>query len=414
MRMNPVFRRGLPESMRGVSLVEVMIGLVVGLIASLVVIRSFTASDMFRRNIGNTADAAQTVAISAARLNALFEQAGGSFVQGRNIWGCSLKAKRNGATLLPASTAYPAPFTSFPTAVRVLPVGILDGGTGSDILMVMAGSSPSANRGIAFSTSDGSTLLVSNPNGVAIGASAGSSNDLLLSVPQDLSVAPGDCQVVQVASNYSSGLPVTDASFGYKVMPASAAVVAPASYSSIRLNSASTSYGLLPTSISASSPSIFPLGAETASTFSLLSVNTNGELVEYDLLQRRGAEPFGENVILIKARYGVDDGVGGTPNDNVVDEWVSPADSEWTLAKLTDGKTATEQKIDQIKAIRIGVIVRTPQVVVSNTKPTTLVLFADLPAARQVSRTLSTDEQKYGYQVFDWVIPLRNMKATPK
>lgn len=413
MRMNPVFRQRMPESMRGVSLVEVMIGLVVGLVASLVVMRSFTASDMFRRNIGNTADAAQTVAISAARLNALFEQAGGSFAQGRNIWGCSLKAKRNGVTLLPAST-YPAPFTLFPTAVRVLPVGILDGGADSDVLMVMAGSSPSANRGIAFSTSDGSTLLVSNPNGVAIAASAGSSNDLLLSVPQDLPAGPGDCQVVQVASDYSSGQPVTDASFGYKVMPASASVVAPASYSSIRLNSASASYGLLSASVSATSPSIFPLGAEAASTFSLLSVNTNGELVEYDLLQRRGAEPFGENVILIKARYGVDNGVSGTPNDNVVDEWVSPTDSEWTLAKLMDGKAATEQKIDQIKAIRIGVIVRTSQAVLSDTKPTTLVLFADLPAARQVSRTLSTDEQKYGYQVFDWVIPLRNMKATPK
>lgn len=413
MRMNPVFGRRLPATVRGVSLVEVMIGLAVGLIASLVVMRSFTASDMFRRNIGGATDSVQTLAISAARLNALFEQAGGSFAQGRNIWGCSLKARRNGVTLLPAS-AYPAPFSAFPTAVRVLPVGILDGGSGSDILMVMAGSSPSANRGIPFTTSDGSTLLVSNPNGVAIAASAGSSNDLLLSVPQDLAVAPGECQVVQVASNYSSGQAVTDASFGYKVMPASAAVVAPASYSSIRLSSASSSYGVLPTTISSLSPSLFHLGAEAAPTFSLVSVNANAELVEYDLLQRRGAEPFGENVILIKARYGVDDGVGGTPNDNVVDEWVSPTDSEWTLAKLTDGNTATEQKIDQIKAIRIGVIVRTPQVVVSNTRPTTLVLFADLPSARQVSRTLSTEEQSYGYQVFDWVIPLRNMKATPK
>jgi hypothetical protein len=42
------------------------------------------------------------------------------------------------------------------------------------------------------------------------------------------------------------------------------------------------------------------------------------------------------------------------------------------------------------------------------------VLFQDLQTSRQVTVKLSSSEQRYGYQVFDWVIPLRNMKSTPK
>ena len=45
---------------------------------------------------------------------------------------------------------------------------------------------------------------------------------------------------------------------------------------------------------------------------------------------------------------------------------------------------------------------------------TRITLFDDLSGTRRVVRDLSADEQRYAYQVFDWVIPLRNMKSTPK
>jgi hypothetical protein len=47
------------------------------------------------------------------------------------------------------------------------------------------------------------------------------------------------------------------------------------------------------------------------------------ELLEYDMLKRRGMQPFAETSFL-SGRYGVDSGVGGKANDNVIDEWVSP------------------------------------------------------------------------------------------
>jgi hypothetical protein len=58
----------------------------------------------------------------------LFEEAGASLVQGRNIWGCKLLATRGKTALLPAAS-YPDPSSGFAKNVRVLPVGVLDGVT---------------------------------------------------------------------------------------------------------------------------------------------------------------------------------------------------------------------------------------------------------------------------------------------
>jgi|GEM_PF-951491 len=402
-------------SQRGVSLVEVMVGLVIGLVASLVIVRSFSASETFRRNIGGVADTVQTAAISGARLGMLFEEGGASFVRGRNVWGCKLVAKRNKATLLPAGSAFAAPFAAFPTTVRVLPVGILDGGdAASDIVMVMSGSSAAGNRDMPLNGTPPPTdkLTFLNPNGIAIANAGTAVDDLFLIVPQEVAAGPGDCQIVQAASDYSGGAPKTDASLGLSVMPAMAEVVGPASYTDVRLNVDSASFG--PIESTAGSPSAFHLGREAASTFSLVSVNANGELVELDLLQRRGAQSFGENVVLFKARYGVDNGVGGTANDNAIDEWIAPSEAGWTLASLMDGTSARAQRIDQIKAIRIGLVVRSPQVVATGARLTQIELFGDLSGSRKITRDLTKDEQRYAYQVFDWVIPLRNMKSVPK
>ena len=117
----------------GVSLVEVMVGLVIGLVALLVVMRSFSASEAFRRNVSGSADATQMTALVGVRLNMLIEDAGAGLVQGRHVWGCKLLATRNGGGLLPAAQL-PEPFVRFPGTVRVLPVGILDGGDAADIL----------------------------------------------------------------------------------------------------------------------------------------------------------------------------------------------------------------------------------------------------------------------------------------
>lgn len=397
---------------RGISMVEALIGVAVGIVASIVILKSYSASEAFRRSLSGSADASQTASIVGASLDMLIQQAGASLVQGRNVWGCRISATKSGTALLPREAAFDAPFASVPQNIRVLPVGILSGGSsGSDVIVLMAGASASGNRGVPFD-STGTTLVMKNAIGVGLRNATESATDLFLAVPQDVSGDLGGCQIVQAATSTSTGTLINDPNYGLNVVPAEGAVTgASASYTTVTINS--TTYGALAST--SNSPSAFHLGREDQPILSLLGVNSNNELVDLDLLNRRATLSIGENVFMIKALYGVDDGGGGgTANDNVIDSWISPATTGWTLSTLMGGAAATAQKIDQIKAIRLGLVLRSSQYVNSDAAQSSITLFSDLGDTLKYTRTLSSSEKGYQYQVFDWVIPLRNMKLIPK
>ena len=71
-----MFKRPMPKpkAQRGISLVEVMVGMTIGLLASLVIFKAFTSSETFRRNVGGAADTVQTAAVVGARLNLMLEE----------------------------------------------------------------------------------------------------------------------------------------------------------------------------------------------------------------------------------------------------------------------------------------------------------------------------------------------------
>jgi len=57
-----MFKRPMPKpkAQRGISLVEVMVGMAIGLLASLVIFKAFTSSETFRRNVGGAGAVAAT------------------------------------------------------------------------------------------------------------------------------------------------------------------------------------------------------------------------------------------------------------------------------------------------------------------------------------------------------------------
>lgn len=405
--------RAVPRcAQRGISLIETMVGMTVGLIASFVVLQSFSSSEGFRRAVEGSSDATQTAAIIGSHVDMLIQEAGAALTQGQHVWGCLLKMSRAGTQYLPRSSAYPAPFSGVPQQLRVVPIAIADGGSGSDALVIMAGNSAASNRDILLDIAgvSVSSLTVSNTNGIGLKTGSLVPSDLLLVAQRDVA-SPQDCQIVQVASTFTSGTPVLDPNLGTKVMPTEAASSG-ANYNSIPLNVSASSYG--PLTVTNKSPAAFHLGRESSALFSILSINSNRELVEFDILERVGVQSIGDNVFLLKARYGLDNGAnGGTPNDNVIDAWVSPSETGWTIASLMNGQYSTEQKINQIKAIRVALVLRSTQTVRAEAQFSSLTLFADLGSTRQYVRDLSSAEKAYQYQIFDWVIPLRNMKAIP-
>ncbi|TXG98309.1 MAG: hypothetical protein E6R15_02050, partial [Zoogloea sp.] len=313
-------------------------------------------------------------------------------------------ANFSGNVVLPSASAYPSPFASVPQTLRAVPAAIIDGGSKSDVIITMAGDSASGNKGLAFSSATGDSMVVQTPTiGMILKTSAAAAAyDLLLAVPRKIADDPGDCRVVQAAKTMTAPVVTADASLGLSVATFSKLVP---------LNTAT--YGTIESSIYEKSPAAFHLGLRDNPSFTMLGVNSDSELLQYDLLKRFDTQVVGENIFLIKARYGLDNGVGGDINDNAVDEWVSPSESGWTLADLMDGKLATQQRIGYVKAIRIAMVVRSSQPIASDAPMTSIKLFQDLASARQFSRTLTSDEQRYQYQAYEWVIPLRNMRTPP-
>jgi len=384
-----------------------MVGMVIGLIASLVIMQSFSSSEAYRRNISGAGDALQSAAIAAQRLDLIIQEAGAGLARGGQwVWGCRLRVDYKSNTILPSGSAYPAPFSSIPQTLRAVPAAIVSGGTlDSDVIIVMAGDSASGNQGKYFSSPAGSSLVTVSPTiGVGLKSAAAAADfDLILTLQRKVATDPGDCRVVQAASTMVAPAVVSDASLGLNVVTFNKL---------IPLNT--TTYGTMESSIyEGKSGAAFHLGLRDTPNFVMLGVNSDSELLQYDLLQRAATQVVGENIFLIKARYGLDNGVGGEINDNAVDEWVSPSESGWTLADLMDGKLATQQRIGYIKAIRIAMVVRSSQPVASQSPMTSIKLFQDLGSSRQYSRSLTSDEQRYQYQVYEWVIPLRNMRTPP-
>jgi type IV pilus assembly protein PilW len=110
------------------------------------------------------------------------------------------------------------------------------------------------------------------------------------------------------------------------------------------------------------------------------------------------------------ALYGVDNNGDGT-----IEEWVSPADGgDYAADKLMAGTKAAKTLLLRIKAIRVGLILRTtlPEKTAGETStPSTLTLFADLDESLQYPRELDENARKYRYRVMEATLVLRNNLA---
>ena len=399
--------RGTPRRararQRGLSIVEMMVGVAVGLIATTVIMHTYASSEMYRRNLTGTGDAVQSAAIAAQRIDLTLQGAGAGLVRAKVNWGCKLLVTYSGNVILPRGGAFPAPFDGVPTALRLVPLAVSSGtGSASDVIVTMASASASGNQAFSFSSPAGGASIVSSvtpPLGIGLKSGAAASDyDLFLAAPQEADMDIGDCRIIQAATTFATTV-ASDATLGLKVADTPL---------TIPLNT--TTYGAVDASILANKSSALHLGLRADPRFAMLGVNDNKELVLYDLLNRSDPQVLAENVFLVKVRYGLDNGVGGTINDNAVDEWVSPGETGWTMSALMDGKRDTAQKIAFIKAIRVAVVMRSSQPVSSDAPTSSIELFQDLATARRFSYTLSADEKAYQYQVYEWVIPLRNLR----
>ena len=388
-------------ALRGVTLIELLVAMTIGLIVTLAVTSIVTVGEAHKRTTTSTNDMSQSGAFAAYALDRVLRSAGSGLVQsnGLGVFGCRLSvswrarddAGGTPASILPRTTAFPAPFANFLGGagaaaagnLRVAPLLIAQGqsSSSSDVLVVMGGTGAAGDvpRLIRSGVAGTNNLRLNNTIGLTHG-------DLGL-VTQD---GTNDCLIEQVN--------VTDAtSFAL-----AANEVLPLGGRYFASTGPTTS---LATFAGSGTAFYTPLGNTLSSNvqFQLIGVGANQTLMAYDLLRSAGtiADPdpvqaIADGAVALRALYGVD-----TNGDGIVDSWQSPSGTYAIATVMT-----TPATMRQIVAVRVALVMRSSELNKDNVSPASLTLFGDLATALQYSLTL---DQHYRYRVIDTTIPLRNM-----
>jgi type IV pilus assembly protein PilW len=389
---------------KGMTLVELMVAMVIGLGITLAISSVLIASEKHKRITTSTSDTQQTGMYGYYALDKVLRGAGSAIAESAfptdvGVLGCHLNVNTTTGSIFPRTSAFPVPFAGFlggaANTLNVAPVliGQNQSQGGSDILMVMGGSGSAG--GVSRQITGGGdavTARLDNTVGFAV-------NDLVL-VSQ--SGVP-ECLLQQVFSIATPAL-----TFGGTYYTATATATSMAT-----LAGSTSTY-------------VTPLGNAGANNiqFTLFGVDNNRTLYSYDLLQNLNlvglaggdsAQAIADGVIQMTALYGLD-----TTGAGVQNAWAGPADLGWDINTVMNSPA----KMKQIVSVRVALVVRgeyydtgrTPLgVPVAVTAPT-LTLFAGLkngPGGTGASLTQTVNialaDRQFRYRVFEFTVPLRNM-----
>ena len=372
----------------GFTLVELLVAVAISLVLTLAITLMLVRYEGSRRTLTSTNDSSIGGAYVAYLLDRSVRSAGSGFTQSwKDSFGCQLLVARSGTTKLPRSTAFPAPFASIPQTVRLAPVVVHAGaGTnGSDVLAVQTGASGLGESALRVLTASATASQLRVPT--TIGMRDG---DLALVFQNNT-----ECLMEQVSSGFV-GSASDLLTFG--------GTYATAQQNTTRLQDMGAT----------ALAYVAPIGNVTGNLpqFQLLGVGPNATLVAHDMLQLDGTDTvtaLADGVDDLRVLYGVD-----TNDDGRIDSWQSPASSPWDAASLLSGSAAARTNLSRIIALRIGFMVRTSSPERTAVSPSSLTLFADLGNTLQVSRTLTSAEQRMRWRTVELTVPLRNVLLMPR
>ena len=368
---------------RGVTLIELMVALTIGLFLTMAVTSIIVITLRQQRMSGSVNVRDQAAAQAMAQLDKVTRSAGSSL---SNAWdlglfGCQLRASKDGTKLLPAASL-PAPFdNTTDLASPVVAPLLIDKGVGandSDVLYVLGGKAtggdvPRYLRGISTQT-----LALDN----VIGFKA---NDLVIVAAQGFN----DCYVsqVQTVGSAAGGAVADTMDLGGKYYAES---VAGAVHTLTEVVSSKAAYAA-------------PIGNTAAAqpTLQLIGVGAGDALQQLDLLQTRssGAQTMADGVSHLFAAYGIDTDLNGK-----IDAWVDPGSTEWSVTAVK----ASSKKIRQIVAVRIALVTHSREGNQANVSPSEITVFEDWDSSLQRKITLTNAQRAQRYKVTDTIIPLRN------
>lgn len=357
MSTSPLTRRS-PQTQLGASIVEIMVGLLIGMIAMLVIFQVYEVTERYKRNTMTTGDAQTTGVFVTFYLAREIGNAGSVM---------SLNAKDLGE----------CPNATIESTLRPLPIVIVPGATEAtpDQILVFYGASPTIATSVPWSNTTaapGEKYEVQSPNGFAV-------DDLIVAV----NTSTRRCAMSRVTAA------PTDLAGGFVTITHTGAAET-FNNSSILIN----------------------FGHRDRATRVLFDVDAvGGALRSTNLIPPMLGEPrptpvpLAANIMNLKAQYGLD-----TDGNGLVDTWMTATDGNWTPAQVL---VASATKLNQIKAIRIGVVVRgdEPDREITAAFDYTLFDCGAACAATKISGAIPAPvppELGYRYRVFETVVPLRN------
>lgn len=376
----------------GMSLIELLVALVVGLVVSLAVFSVLTVSEGRKRTTTSINDISKAGAYAAYQLDKAMRNAGSGFSGGLNpnvdgthysadySFACKLKATNSGAALLPKAADFPAPFASVPKALTVAPVVILDGvATAGDVLITMGG-------GAGLSESITNLTNASSASNITVETTASiTERDKLLMLSATADGTPNygqTCLLDEVDAGFAQGTGST-----YDVP------MAGDFHDGATLSTYST-------------PSVL-VNLGKSPQFFMYGVGANNTLFQYNLLDTAKAatndqpnpSEFIEDVFQMEAIYGITNLAGAEGNMT----WQAPAGT-YASSKLLEGTAAANGLLRTIVMVRVALIMRTNLLEKEEVSSGSVTMFAGTGLAKTVSGL----NKNYRYRVIETTIPIRN------
>lgn len=379
MSTRPVNRIARRNRLRGMSLIETMVGMTLGILVSLIITQVWGVfENQKQRTISATAGQA-TGLLALTELEQDVRSAGAGLTD-TSTFNCNaiFSYYENGGTQI-------SPVPAYAGSMGMAPVQIVDGGAGADTLVVKRGSDFLGTIPATLTSnmpSPSAELNISTTSGFADG-------DIVLLVG-----ATGNCTVAQVTQVQAAASKLQhNPGGGISYNP-------PASF-----QNAPTALPLPPPPAPApvltpwpayvTGDKVMKIGQMVSRSY---TVNANNELTVRDdsVPTTSTTSSLASDIVMMKAQYGVAD--VGSQNVNA---WVSAtAASGWNVLNST--------LLKRIKAVRVVIVARSAKLEAPGTTTAAPVAWPDA-ASPVIDLSADPNWQRYRYRTYQLVIPIRNM-----
>lgn len=373
-------------SQQGFGLVELMVGMVIGLIVTAVIYQVISNFEGVKRSTTSAAGAQVDAAFALSAIDRAVRAAG---------WGMPQADKHNCdvfQTYHDDGTTQGA-VPGFPRT----PVRIVDGGDAagaSDTITVLWGSSVRANvpnrllpARVVLDSLDPAEVELHPQSGVALSGVGGFAWLADWNSVDNITV----CTLVRITASVQNPALLTSVVLSHAPADGSAAV--PNYNATTAWMTGAGWYRVFD-----ENPRLYDLGALTQRSFSVV----DGVLQSQDYFSSSATSQLVSNVVALKAWYGVSD-LGEQP----VTAWVRATDG-------AGGNWAdpTSEDLERIKAVRLAVVVRSPLKERADPGGACAVTTAApvaWPGGPAIDLSDDPDWRCYRYRVFETVVPLRNV-----